>query len=81
MCSSSDGSLLATIDLPAYLSSRLLEDDLLSADALSTSPTSSFRLLQVSADLSTAVAVTEANVAIAVNLSHYFRLCVFFLSC
>lgn len=78
MCSSSDGSLLATVDLPAYLSSRLLEDDLLSAAPLfsssfSSSPSPSFRLLQVSADLSTAVAVTEANAAVAVDLSHYFR--------
>lgn len=82
MCSSSDGSLLATVDLPAYLSSRVLEDDLLSATPLfsssstassSSSPASSFRLLQVSADLGTAVAVTEAHSAIAVDLSHYFR--------
>lgn len=81
MCSSSDGSLLATVDLPAYLSSRLLEDDLLSDASLfssstassSSSPSSSFRLLQVSADLGTAVAVTKANSAVAVDLSHYFR--------
>lgn len=73
MCSSSDGSLLATIDLPAYLRSRLLEDDLLSAASFFSSP-SSFLILQVSDDLSTAVAVTEANAAIAVDLSHYFRL-------
>lgn len=78
MYSSSDGSLLATIDIPAYLSSRLLEDDLLSAASLSSSPSSSsFRLLQVSDDLSTAVVVTEVNTAIAVDLSHYFRLCFF----
>lgn len=89
MCSSSAGSLLATVDLPAYLSSRLLEDDLLSAAPLfssssstassSSSPSSSFCLLQVSADLGTAVAITEANFAVAVDLSHYFRF--FFFRC
>lgn len=71
MCSVSDGGLLASVDLHAYLSSRLLEDDLVpGAPSLSSS---SFRLLQVSADLSTAVAVTESNAAAAVDLDHYFR--------
>lgn len=71
MCSISDGGLLASVDLRAYLSSRLMEDDLVPG-ALSFS-SSSFRLLQVSADLSTAVAVTESNAAVAVDFNHYFR--------
>lgn len=73
MCSSSNGSLLAIINLPAYLNSRLLEDEPASVTPIFSS---SFHLLQVSADLSTAVAVTAANVAVAVDLNHYFRLCV-----
>lgn len=72
MCGISDGGLLASVDLRAYLSSRLMEDDLVSG-APSLSSSSSFRLLQVSADLSTAVAVTESNAAVAVDLNHYFR--------
>ncbi|KAF0040785.1 hypothetical protein F2P81_006683 [Scophthalmus maximus] len=65
-----DGRLLATVDLPAYLSAGLFEDDV-----VSTFPSSSpFCLLQVSADLSTAVAVTESHAAVAVDLDHYFRL-------
>lgn len=63
----SDGRLLASVDLPAYLSSGLADDD------LSSSPSSSFCLLQVSADLSTAVAVAQSHAAIAVDLDHYFR--------
>uniref|UniRef100_A0A3Q2FDS2 Spatacsin C-terminal domain-containing protein n=1 Tax=Cyprinodon variegatus TaxID=28743 RepID=A0A3Q2FDS2_CYPVA len=59
-----DGALLASINLPAYL-----EDDL-----SSSSPSSSFCLVQVSADLSTAVAVTQSHAAVAVDLNHYFRL-------
>ncbi|KAM4733870.1 spatacsin [Anableps anableps] len=62
-----DGSLLASINLHAYLSSGWLEGE-------PTSPLlSSFCLLQVSADLSTAVAVTDSHAAIAVDLNHYFR--------
>ncbi|KAM6937910.1 LOW QUALITY PROTEIN: spatacsin [Xenentodon cancila] len=64
----SDGSLLATIDLPTYLSS--------SEDALTPYPLSSslsFCMFQVSADLSTAVAVTQCHTAVAVDLNHYFR--------
>ncbi|XP_035497750.2 spatacsin isoform X3 [Scophthalmus maximus] len=65
-----DGRLLATVDLPAYLSAGLFEDHV-----VSTFPSSSpFCLLQVSADLSTAVAVTESHAAVAVDLDHYFRL-------
>lgn len=67
----SDGSLLANVDLPAYLSSSLADDDLISTSSSFSS--SSFCLLQVSADLSTAVAVTQSNTAIAVDLNHYFR--------
>lgn len=62
----SDGGLLAYVDLPAYLSSGLANDDLLSTS-------STFCLLQVSADLSTAVAVTRSWSSIAVDLNHYFR--------
>ncbi|XP_070763386.1 spatacsin [Enoplosus armatus] len=69
----SDGSLLASVDLLAYLSSDLAEDDLISSSAsFSSSP--SFCLLQVSADLSTAVAVTQSHTAIAVDLNHYFSM-------
>lgn len=56
-----NGNLLASIDLPAYLGSGLAE------------PPSSFCLLQVSADLSTAVAVTQSHAAVAIDLNHYFR--------
>ncbi len=67
-----DGSLLASVDLPAYLSSGLADDDLLSSSS-PLSLCSSFCLLQVSADLSTAVAVTQSHTAVAVDLNHYFR--------
>ncbi|XP_074533842.1 spatacsin [Halichoeres trimaculatus] len=70
VCNISDGRLLATIDLPSYLSSVPADDDLLSSSSFSSS--SPFCLLQVSADLSTAVAVTETHTAIAVDLNHYF---------
>ncbi|KAM7415261.1 hypothetical protein PAMA_019875 [Pampus argenteus] len=62
-----DGSLLATVDLPAYLSSGLEEEELVSS-------LSSFCFLQVSPDLSTAVAVTGSHDAVAVDLNHYFRI-------
>lgn len=62
-----DGSLLATVDLPAYLSSGLAEDGGISCS-------SSFCLLQVSADLSTAIAVTQSHTAAAINLNLYFRM-------
>lgn len=67
----SDGGLLANVDLPAYLSSSLADAD----------PLSSFCLLQVSADLSTAVAVTRSRSSVAVDLNHYFRYCVSFCGC
>ncbi|KAM4619363.1 spatacsin isoform 2-T2 [Polymixia lowei] len=63
-----EGTLLASVDLPAYLSSGLGEEDL-----VSSCPSSSFCLLQVSADLSTAVAVCQSHTAVAVDLNHYFR--------
>ncbi|XP_038561946.1 spatacsin-like [Micropterus salmoides] len=68
----SDGSLLACVDLPAYLSSDLAEDDLISPPS-SLSSSSSFCLLQVSADLNTVVAVTQSHAAVAVDLNRYFR--------
>ncbi|CAL8360699.1 unnamed protein product [Lota lota] len=57
------GSLLATVDLPSYLGSPREEEP---------SP-SSFSQLRVSADLSTAVALSHAHAAVAVDLNHYFR--------
>ncbi|XP_061578291.1 spatacsin isoform X2 [Cololabis saira] len=63
----SDGSLLATIDLPAYLNSS--EDDLTPCPVSTSLP---FCTVQVSADLSTAVAVTQCHMAVAVDLNHYF---------
>ncbi|XP_008279865.1 spatacsin [Stegastes partitus] len=68
-----DGSRLATIHLPTYLSSRLAETELTSS-SLSFSFASSFSLIQVSSDLNTAVAVTQSHTAIAVDLNHYFRM-------
>uniref|UniRef100_A0A8C5HR99 Spatacsin-like n=1 Tax=Gouania willdenowi TaxID=441366 RepID=A0A8C5HR99_GOUWI len=65
----SDGCLLARVDLPAYLNSELTEDELSS----SLPSSSSFCLFQVSADLSTVVAVTGSHTAVAVDLNHYFR--------
>ncbi|XP_068595308.1 spatacsin [Brachionichthys hirsutus] len=63
----SDGALLARVDLPAYLGSDLGDDDL-----ASVAP--SFCLLQVSADLCTAVAVAQSHAAVAIDLGHYFRI-------
>uniref|UniRef100_A0A3Q3EM06 SPG11 vesicle trafficking associated, spatacsin n=1 Tax=Labrus bergylta TaxID=56723 RepID=A0A3Q3EM06_9LABR len=73
VCDLTDGRLLATVDLPAYLSSGAAEDDLISSFS-SLSSSSCFCLLQVSADLSTAVAVTQTHTAVAVDLGHYFRM-------
>uniref|UniRef100_H3CAS0 SPG11 vesicle trafficking associated, spatacsin n=1 Tax=Tetraodon nigroviridis TaxID=99883 RepID=H3CAS0_TETNG len=71
VCSCSDGALLASIDLLAYLNSWLVDDDLsLPSSSFSSA---SFCLLQVSPDLSTAVAVTRCHAAVAVDLNHYFR--------
>lgn len=71
----SDGSVLATIDLPSYLTSGLQDDDLTSSPlhfGRSSSP--SYCFLQVSHDLSTAVAITESHSATAIDLNHYFRI-------
>ncbi|KAM7003157.1 spatacsin isoform 2-T2 [Tautogolabrus adspersus] len=73
VCNISDGRLLATVDLPAYLSSGAAEDDLISSFS-SLSSSSCFCLLQVSADLSTAVAITQTHTAVAIDLNHYFRM-------
>ncbi|KAM8891916.1 spatacsin isoform 5-T5 [Spinachia spinachia] len=74
----SDGSLLASIDLPAYLSSLQTEDDLISSSSPSSCSasvsSSPFCLLQVSTDLSTAVAVCQSHSAVAIDLDHYFSL-------
>lgn len=71
MCRISDGGLLASIDLLAYLNSWLVDDELrLTSSSFSSS---SFCLLRVSPDLSTAVAVTRSHAAMAVDLNHYFR--------
>ncbi|XP_026220471.1 spatacsin isoform X2 [Anabas testudineus] len=69
-----DGRLLANVDLPAYLNSGLTEEH-------AASSFSSFCLLQVSADLSTAVAVTRSHAAVAIDLNHYFRMCPDHLLC
>ncbi|XP_076027828.1 spatacsin isoform X2 [Genypterus blacodes] len=70
-----DGSLLACVDLPLYLSSVLEDHELGSSPSSSlSSSSSSFCLLQVSADLSTAVAVSQSHSAVAVDLNHYFRI-------
>uniref|UniRef100_A0A672YKB5 SPG11 vesicle trafficking associated, spatacsin n=1 Tax=Sphaeramia orbicularis TaxID=375764 RepID=A0A672YKB5_9TELE len=62
----------------SYLRSGLQEDELTSSpsspsSSSSSASSSSFCLLQVSADLSTVVAVTESHTATAVDLNHYFR--------
>ncbi|XP_060933341.1 spatacsin [Limanda limanda] len=78
----SDGLLLASVDIPLYLSSDLEEDDAVSSSPISSSSSSSsFCLLQVSADLSTAVAVTRSHAAVAVDLDRYFRMCPDHLIC
>ncbi|XP_051808302.1 LOW QUALITY PROTEIN: spatacsin [Acanthochromis polyacanthus] len=68
-----DGSLLARIDLPTYLSYRVVEAELTSSSPSISFP-SSFSLIQVSSDLSTAVVVTRSHTAITVDLNHYFRM-------
>lgn len=72
VCSISDGTLLASVNLPAYLSSGPTEDEFTCSSPSSRTP--SFCLLQVSADLSTAVAITQSHTAIAIDLNHYFRM-------
>ncbi|XP_077371965.1 spatacsin isoform X2 [Festucalex cinctus] len=62
-----DGVLLASLDVPTYMSARLIEE--VEPAAL----WSRLRLLEVSADMSTAVVVTHNNTAAAIDLDHYFR--------
>nr|XP_057931633.1 spatacsin isoform X2 [Doryrhamphus excisus] len=59
-----NGVLLATIDLPASLSPALMEEELVFPP---------FCLLEVSADLSTAVAITHTHLAVAIDLNDYFK--------
>uniref|UniRef100_A0AAY4E8C2 Spatacsin C-terminal domain-containing protein n=1 Tax=Denticeps clupeoides TaxID=299321 RepID=A0AAY4E8C2_9TELE len=63
---SGEGRLLASVDLPLYHTAGLGEDDPVPA-------LTSFSLLQVSEDLSTAVAATSHNLALVVDLNAYFR--------
>ncbi|KAM8860537.1 spatacsin [Synchiropus picturatus] len=69
-----EGRPLAYIDLHSSIKSDQTDDDP-SSSFVSSPPISSsaFCLLQVSADLNTLVAITEAPVAIAVDLNDYFR--------
>ncbi|XP_059916690.1 spatacsin isoform X3 [Gadus macrocephalus] len=70
------GSLLATVDLPSYLSSLREEEPSPSPSSSASSSHSypaSFSQLRVSADLSTAVALSPTHTAVAVDLNHYFR--------
>ncbi|KAK7891255.1 hypothetical protein WMY93_023218 [Mugilogobius chulae] len=69
-----DGSLLASVDLPSYSDSGLEDDDLSSSPPSSLPPPASYVLVQVSSDLSTAVAFTDSHTAVAIDLNHYFRL-------
>ncbi|XP_077424226.1 spatacsin isoform X2 [Vanacampus margaritifer] len=62
-----DGGLLASVDVPTYMSAGLMEE------AEPAASWSRFRLLEVSADMSTAVVVTHNNTAAAIDLDHYFR--------
>ncbi|KAM9495528.1 spatacsin [Clarias gariepinus] len=71
---SADGKHLATVELPAYYISGQRDVDL--ADSLS-----SFCLLQISQDLSTAVVATSLNQALAVDLNDYFRVHINHLHC
>lgn len=63
---SADGKHLATVDLPAYYMSG--QSDIEPVESLS-----SFCLLHISQDFSTAVAATRQNQALAVDLNDYFR--------
>ncbi|KAK2834753.1 hypothetical protein Q7C36_015454 [Tachysurus vachellii] len=62
-----DGKHFATVDLPAYYISG-------QRDAEPVGSLSSFCLLHVSPDLSTVVAATRRNQALAVDLNDYFRI-------
>ncbi|KAI4883873.1 hypothetical protein NFI96_025740 [Prochilodus magdalenae] len=62
------GNHLATVDLAEYYMSGQRE-----AEAEAVISLSSFCLLHISQDLSTAVAVTNKNQALALDLNNYFR--------
>ena len=64
-----EGKHLATVDLPEYYTSGQRE-------VVSVISLSSFCLLNISQDLSTAVAATNKNQALALDLNDYFR-CVY----
>ncbi|XP_058264105.1 spatacsin isoform X1 [Hemibagrus wyckioides] len=64
---SADGKHLATVDLPGYYIS--VQRDTEPVESLS-----SFCLLHISQDLSTVVAATRQNHALAVDLNDYFRI-------
>ncbi|XP_071396298.1 spatacsin [Centroberyx affinis] len=70
-----DGTELGSVELPVSLSSGPGEEEPAASSSPSSSSASpsSFCLLQVSADLSTAVAVTQSHAAVALDLNHYFR--------
>lgn len=70
----SDGSVLASVNLCSYLDSGSQDDDLSWSPPSSPPPPASYCLLQVSHDLSTAVAVTDSHTATAIDLNHYFRI-------
>ncbi|MCI4381975.1 hypothetical protein PGIGA_G00258170 [Pangasianodon gigas] len=71
---SADGKHLATVDLPAYYTSG-------QRDTEPVESLSSFCLLHISQDLSTAVAATRQNQALAVDLNDYFRIHINHLHC
>ncbi|XP_076863202.1 spatacsin [Brachyhypopomus gauderio] len=62
---SAEGTHLATVDLPAYLTTGQREVEL--------SASLSCCLLHISQDLSTAVVATSQNQALAIDLNDYFR--------
>ncbi|KAM6973367.1 spatacsin [Aplochiton taeniatus] len=64
-----EGRQVASVDLPSYLKVGLEEEE----EEDLVPGLSSFCLIQVSPDLSTAIAATQANTAVAVDLNHYFR--------
>ncbi|XP_060770567.1 spatacsin isoform X2 [Neoarius graeffei] len=71
---SADGKHLATVDLPTYCITG--QSDIELVESLS-----SFCLLHISQDLSTAVAATRQNQALAVDLNDYFSIHINDLHC
>ncbi|XP_046889233.1 spatacsin isoform X4 [Hypomesus transpacificus] len=77
--SSVEGSQLASVDLAWCVPAMPCEGDLawcvpaVPCEGDAPPCLSSFSLLQVSPDLTTAVAVTRSNAAVAINLNDYFR--------